>query len=228
MEWFRWLVDTSEFCRRGECGSGWADWLEVTLQVADLVTAAAFIAIPLMLYGVWRSRHAKGIAHSRVIILFAAFVFLSALVHVSLFLTFHWPAYRLFVCLKVMTAIAGAWAAVSLPVAVSEILALPDVFTTTKTLESVRNQQTRAEIELGVERELHHQTQLKLAVERELAIGLQKAFDEAKKIAGSLSEENQLKLQAVVDNANNLGPLVGQGDVPGPGTGGAGHPRQDG
>lgn len=104
---FLFLFDTTGFPARWDCGPVWREepWLGVVHIVADLVTACAYVAIPLLLLVVLRRvKHAPA---PRLLVLFAVFILACGAVHLIEALIFWWPIYRFSALMKVVTAAAS-------------------------------------------------------------------------------------------------------------------------
>jgi len=110
------LFDTTDFPPRWYCGT-WSDahgWVHI---VADLLTWAAYMAIPTFLLMLLRKR--RDIAFPGVLALFVAFIVCCGLTHLLEAVMFWWPAYRFMGLVKVLTA------AVSVVTAVVLVFELP-------------------------------------------------------------------------------------------------------
>lgn len=131
-DWFAVLFDTSDFPARWRCGN-WSDvhgWIHIT---ADLVTWAAYTAIPLTLaYFITRRRD---VVFPRIFWLFAVFIFSCGTVHLVEAGIFWWPVYRVSALIKVVTATVSALTVVALVRATPAALALPALATVNRRLE---------------------------------------------------------------------------------------------
>ncbi|MEQ8846563.1 ATP-binding protein [Botrimarina sp.] len=104
---FGYFYDTEGFPARWNCGTAWAEepWLGWTHVVADLMTAAAYTAIPLLLIVVLR--RVRHVPAPHVVTLFAVFILACGTVHLIDAIIFWWPIYRLSAVAKVTTAAAS-------------------------------------------------------------------------------------------------------------------------
>lgn len=119
------LFDASEFPARWHCGP-WTPAMGWASQAGDFAMLASYEGIAAALYVLWRHRrHDFGPRASRVLLWFVAFIALCGLTHLANILAFWWPAYRLFVAVKVVSGVVAARTLTLLPGVVSEALALP-------------------------------------------------------------------------------------------------------
>jgi PAS domain S-box-containing protein len=130
---FALLWSTGDFPARWYCGN-WSSvlgWLHI---VSDLVTWAAYTAIPLTLaFFITRRRD---IVFPRVFWLFAVFIFSCGTVHLVEAGIFWWPVYRLSALIKVTTAVVSTITVFALIRATPAALALPGLATINHRLES--------------------------------------------------------------------------------------------
>ena len=106
---FEWLFDTESFFTRYCCSASgaWQGGLVIASQIADAVIFFAYVSIP---YSMWRLARTGTIIDvqqlsSRLIwLLFKAFILSCGMTHAMDILAFHWPAYRLFVFVKLICA----------------------------------------------------------------------------------------------------------------------------
>lgn len=126
------LFDTDGFTRRWDCGQ-WSELLGWTHVLADLLTWAAYTAIPVVL-GVFALRR-KDFPFKRIFWLFGIFIFACGTVHLIEAIIFWQPVYRLSAVIKVVTAIAS-WATVFALIPLSpKVLAMPALAARTETAE---------------------------------------------------------------------------------------------
>ncbi|QDV75618.1 hybrid sensor histidine kinase/response regulator [Botrimarina mediterranea] len=108
------LLDTEGFPARWNCGSAWSQepWLGWTHIVADIATATAYVAIPiLLLIALRRARHLPA---PRLLVLFAIFILACGSVHLIEAIIFWHPIYRLSAVVKVVTAVSSCLTAITL------------------------------------------------------------------------------------------------------------------
>jgi PAS domain S-box-containing protein len=105
---FSWLLDTSPFPPRWECGSWSAaeGWLHI---LSDLGVWSAYVAIPCVL--AWFVLRRRDIPFRTVFWLFGAFILACGTTHLMEALLFWWPAYHLAGVIKLLTALVS-WATV--------------------------------------------------------------------------------------------------------------------
>ncbi len=111
---FSFLFDTEGFPARWDCGTAWQEspWLGWLHIVADSTTAAAYIAIPvLMMVALQR---VKQLPAPRLLSLFAIFILACGSVHLIEAIIFWVPIYRLSAVAKSVTAISSCITAVVL------------------------------------------------------------------------------------------------------------------
>jgi two-component system sensor histidine kinase/response regulator len=102
--WSR-LFETQGFHEPWDAGSSWTQGLGVTLAVANLATALAYFAIPLLiLYFLIRRDHVRW---SRLWFLFFIALVVGGLVHLLSATSFWWPAYRFHVVVNVTMAVVS-------------------------------------------------------------------------------------------------------------------------
>jgi hypothetical protein len=116
-----WLFDTQHFVTRDHCGA-WQQWLIVVAQSANFLIFLAYASIPLsltiLLVSLYRDPDLKDAVfghHPCILAMFVAFIFSCGLTHLMDVLVFDWPAYRFFVFLDVVTALASVPTAFLLP-----------------------------------------------------------------------------------------------------------------
>jgi two-component system, chemotaxis family, sensor kinase Cph1 len=120
---FEWLSGTEGFPPRWECGTGWTAALGWTHIVADLLTFAAYLAIPTTIWFFLRRR--DDLPFPRVGWCFVAFIFACGVVHLLEAVIFWEPLYRLSAVLKVITALVSVTTAVILASMAPKLLAMP-------------------------------------------------------------------------------------------------------
>lgn len=122
MDWLWQLFDTAGFTPRG--GPAWEPWMVGASRIAHILTFTAFVWIPASLFTLWDTRR-----HDRketwVILLFAAFIFACGVGHLCDFVSFYWPAYRLFLVADILTAVIAVPTALILPQIVARLKDLP-------------------------------------------------------------------------------------------------------
>jgi two-component system CheB/CheR fusion protein len=108
------LLDTEGFPARWNCGAAWRQepWLGWTHIVADIATATAYVAIPVLL--LMTLRRARHLPAPRLLVLFAIFILACGSVHLIEAIIFWQPLYRLSAVAKVVTAAASCLTAVTL------------------------------------------------------------------------------------------------------------------
>ncbi len=112
-----WLFDSHDFMARSQCGPGWSDGLVYLSQAANAAIAGAYFYIPIMLTLLYVRVRKDPILHrviegrAWILLMFAAFIFSCGLTHLANVVAFHWPAYRFFTAVDLLTA------ALSLPTA---------------------------------------------------------------------------------------------------------------
>lgn len=119
-----WLLDVSDFVRRGNAGPGWTSSLIYAYKFANLVISCSFFSIPFVLVVFWKKRR-NSISRSWATLLFALFILLSGLHHFIDIVVFYWPAYRLFTVLSCLTAMVAFATACTLPPVVLSLIKLP-------------------------------------------------------------------------------------------------------
>jgi len=133
------IFDTSGFPRRWDCGD-WSGFLGWTHVISDLLTWAAYTAIPLVL-GAFVLRR-KDIPFKRIFWLFGIFIFACGTVHLIEAIIFWHPLYRLSAVIKVVTAIASWGTVLALITVTPHVLAMPALAARTelaeKQIEEVR------------------------------------------------------------------------------------------
>lgn len=108
-----WLLDTTQFLPRGQCGN-WSDSLVVIYKSASVVIAISYWLIPVSLFALYRSQLSRN-PHTWLTLAFALFITLCGLTHAMDFLSFYWPAYRLFTAVLIATAIVSFFTACATP-----------------------------------------------------------------------------------------------------------------
>jgi len=145
IEFFRKLLDTSDFPARWYCGI-WSDFLGWLHIVSDVAIGTAYIGIPLSL--VYFARQRKDIVLPRIMYLFAAFIICCGLTHLIEAVIFWHPIYRISGLAKLLTAIVS-WATFGVLIKnMPAMLKLPSIATTNQALADEMAQRTRIEREL--------------------------------------------------------------------------------
>lgn len=119
-----WLFDASQFQTRSHCGPGWTPGLQLVDQAANLVIFLSYMSIPFSLYLVYANKKAK-FKLDYAILMFIAFIALCGLTHLNDVLVFRWAGYRYFTLIDVLTAVASAVTALSMPRVVYTVAKLP-------------------------------------------------------------------------------------------------------
>lgn len=96
--------DPTGFPPRRECGPGWTPLLVALHAISDLMIWLAYVSIPLVLMYFTRRR---GVPHSRLLALFAAFILFCGFTHLVDAMIFEWPVYRFAGLLKAATAVVS-------------------------------------------------------------------------------------------------------------------------
>lgn len=108
---WEWLFDTSRFPARWHCGD-WTDFLGWLTIVSDLLIFTSYMAIPAML--VYFVKQRKDIPFTGVFWLFAAFIILCGVTHLTEAIIFWHPVYRLAAFIKLATGLVSAVTALTL------------------------------------------------------------------------------------------------------------------
>lgn len=158
------VLDTTGFTPRWRCGT-WSAWLGWTHVLADVATAGAYAAIPLVL--LWFVQRRPDVPFPTVFWLFAAFILACGTGHLVDAVIFWEPVYRLAGAIKVGTALAS-WATVAalVPV-VPHALAMPGLQTVNAELAREIESRRRIEAELR-RRNAELEAFQHVAVDREL------------------------------------------------------------
>ncbi|MCC7422864.1 MAG: PAS domain-containing protein [Planctomycetaceae bacterium] len=114
LSWLTHIFETRGFAPRWTCGTGWSQepfwgW---AIIIADLLIAAAYLAIPLVL--VYFIRRRQDLPFPRIFWLFGAFILACGATHLMEAIIFWWPAYRFSAVLKMATAVVSLGTAFSL------------------------------------------------------------------------------------------------------------------
>lgn len=167
MEFFRKLLDTSDFPARWYCGVWTAGhgWLHI---VSDLMIWGAYTAIPAVLaYFIIRRRD---MPFPRVFLLFACFIYACGTTHFIEAMIFWWPMYRVSGVAKAATAIVS-WATVAALIPITpRALALPGLKKVNEQLEHEITERTAAEREAR-ESESRLRTIMDAAAEAIICVG---------------------------------------------------------
>ncbi len=124
-----WLFDTDPFTRRWDCGTGWEPWLAWLYIIAQAAIMFAYWFIPACAtyYIVKRTRKVGKFHTKKIVFLFASFIFMCGVTHMTEVLVFRWPAYRFYTVLIALTAVISLVAAWHTPGAVRFELKRPTV-----------------------------------------------------------------------------------------------------
>lgn len=123
-ETIRWLFETSIFVTRDRCGQGWSENLKAVYVASNLSIALSYFAIPVMLLTLYRSKR-QDLPSPWVLILFASFILLSGLAHLSNVTVFFWAPNRLYTTIFAMTGVVSVVAAATLPGVVRVLVRMP-------------------------------------------------------------------------------------------------------
>lgn len=203
MSFFSRLLDDEDFVTRGHCGD-WSRGHALVAQLADLAVAFAYFSIPIALYVLWRQRQHGGVRHAWMVMMFVAFILLCGATHVCQVLAFHWPAYRFFTTVTVLTAAASLVTAFTLPWVVSDVLA-------DTVVRNAQGQISAAQLQANYEKEIiaRQAAEALLEAEKTRRVGAERALEEAR-----------LGLKAKQDSAiirlNQSSEMVGKADGPRP------------
>lgn len=124
VDFFRRLLDTSDFPARWSCGT-WSPalgWLHV---VADVLIFAAYFAIPASLFVLVRLR--RDIVFPGIFWLFILFILSCGLTHLVEASIFWWPVYRLSGLMKAITAVVSLTTVVALVGVLPQALTIPGI-----------------------------------------------------------------------------------------------------
>jgi PAS domain S-box-containing protein len=123
LSWLTHLFETRGFNPRWTCGTGWSQepYWGWAIIISDLLIAAAYLAIPIVL--VYFIRKRQDLPFPRIFWLFGAFILACGATHLMEASIFWWPAYRFSGLLKVATAavsLGTAWSLLTIaPTAIS-------------------------------------------------------------------------------------------------------------
>ncbi|MEQ8765370.1 MAG: diguanylate cyclase [Planctomycetota bacterium] len=121
-DWFERAFATDAFPPRWSCGSwpAWLGWLHI---ISDLLTFAAYTAIPFVLASfLWRRRD---LPFPRVLALFATFIFACGTVHLLEAMIFWWPVYPASGVAKAVTATVSLATVIALVPTMRHAMRLP-------------------------------------------------------------------------------------------------------
>lgn len=195
MSWLSWLLDTTPFTPRRECGD-WSEGHLLTAQAAGAVLAFSFFAIPASLLVVWLVRKRERAPYHWMSLLFAAFIFLCGLTYACQVVAFHWPAYRLFTAVTVLAAAFSATTAALLPGMVYQLM----VDAATRRAEELLRANPLA-VELVAERARRREAEVSLEAERSLSNGLHEALEELRRKQKVMSDAKVLEAVESVQSA---------------------------
>jgi hypothetical protein len=119
-----WILDSSVFSTRNNCGIGWTDQLIVLYQLGNTLIALAYFAIPIslsVLYYKIRTLRAFVNFNPTIILMFTLFILLCGITHIAHVVVFWWPAYRLFTVIDLLTGAVSLTTAIILPVVIYDI-----------------------------------------------------------------------------------------------------------
>ncbi len=150
MDWLGWLFDTRGFPARWHCGH-WSAGLGWTHIVADLLSCAAYLAIPISLAVlVLRRRDAP---YPGLLVLFASFILCCGGTHLVEAIIFYEPIYRFGGVLKAVTAGVSLLTAIVLVRAMPAILGAPAILRERDSLKDNLDVERQTTVLLSEERE---------------------------------------------------------------------------
>ncbi len=152
LEFFSRLLDTGDWPPRWHCGR-WTDFHGWFYIVSDLMIAAAYFAIPFLLYKILVKR--RDFPFPSLIWLFIAFIVLCGTTHLSDAILFWWPAYRFSGLLRFVTGAVSIFTVVILYRISPMILSL-------RTQEQL---ETEIEARKKAEQEMKHQQLIRESTE---------------------------------------------------------------
>ena len=140
-DFFRQLLDTSDFPARWNCGNWTAahGWLHV---ISDLGIWSAYVAIPIAL--IWFARQRGDLPFRTLFWLFGAFILACGSTHLMEAVIFWWPGYRVAGLIKAFTAVVSWATVIALVPIIPQALALRSP----KALEREIAERKRAESQL--------------------------------------------------------------------------------
>ncbi len=150
LDFFRNLLDTSDFPARWNCGNWTAGhgWVHI---VADLITFGAYFAIPICI--VVYKRRRPDVTFPVLFYLFGAFILSCGLVHLIEAGIFWVPVYRLSAVFKVMTAVVSIGTVIALVRLLPKALDIPGVATLNSQLQKENAARALVEEELRARNE---------------------------------------------------------------------------
>jgi hypothetical protein len=129
----QWLLESSAFMTRNQCGSSWTPDLVLFYQISNFIIFLSIIEIVLSILFVCIKRKAD-LPAPNIFFLFVVFIFLCGLTHLADVIVFYWAPYRLFAVLSGLTAVASAITAFNLPLVVRTLVNFPSEETLRRTL----------------------------------------------------------------------------------------------
>ena len=144
-DFFRNLLDTSDFPARWYCGN-WSDslgWLHIG---SDLAIWAAYFAIPVVL--LYFARRRDDLPLRRIFFLFAAFIVACGTTHLIEAVIFWQPVYRLSGLVKLITAVVSWATVIALIKNVPKVLHYPSLDANNQRLQTEVDQRIKSEAEL--------------------------------------------------------------------------------
>lgn len=151
-EFFRKLVDASDFPPRWHCGK-WTDFHGWLYIISDLMIWGAYFAIPAIILRYITRR--QELRFQRIYILFAAFILACGTTHLLDAITFWYPAYRLNALVRFITGVVS-WITVFQLV---KLLPLAFSLKTSEQLEHEVAQRRKAEEQLKINNDILNEAQ---------------------------------------------------------------------
>ncbi len=160
-DYFSKFFDTSDFPARWSCGN-WSDFLGWLHIVSDVVTSAAYFAIPVAL--VYFVRKRRDIPFNKLFWVSAGFILACGSVHLIEAIIFWHPIYRVSGMMKLIMAIMSWAAVITLVRYMPRILTLPSMIETNARLKREIEHRKHAEVELLAAKDvlLHQKRELEL------------------------------------------------------------------
>jgi PAS domain S-box-containing protein len=144
-DYFRNFFDTSDFPARWKCGN-WSDFLGWLHIVSDLMTFAAYFAIPVAL--IYFARKRQDFPFTKLFFLFAGFILACGTVHLIEAIIFWYPIYRISGMMKLVTAVVSWATVVTLVRYMPRVMHFPSLATTNEQLQAEIQERKRIEKEL--------------------------------------------------------------------------------
>lgn len=116
-----WFFDYSLFIPRTMCGPGWSRPLALVNQLSNLFIALPYFTIAICLFMLWVKIRLSHI-NSYILLFFVAFIALCGWTHLNQIIAFHYPMYRFFTFIELVTATVSTTTAIILPIVVKRFL----------------------------------------------------------------------------------------------------------